>query len=104
MNLCDFCSGQPVVAAYPCRDFTISDMPVGSKGTWAACAVCAQLIDADQRDALAWRAVELANRNLLFGETGPVPMPADEALALMRELHELFFAHRTGPSVPVGLN
>jgi hypothetical protein len=104
MNLCDFCSGQPVVVAYPCRDFTISDVPVGSTGAWAACADCAQLIDADQRDALAWRAVDRANRNLLVGETGPVPVPADELFAWLRTLHELFFAHRTGPSVPVGLN
>lgn len=104
MTLCDFCSRQPVTAAYPCRDFTVPGTPCGSLGAWAACQECARLIDTGQREALARRAWALAGRNLLFGETGPLPIPEEEGVWFMRELHALFFAHRTGESVPVSLN
>ncbi|GIW56210.1 MAG: hypothetical protein KatS3mg082_2614 [Nitrospiraceae bacterium] len=104
MTLCDFCSGLPVTAAYPCRDFTVPGTPCGSRGAWAACQACAQLIDADQREALARRAWVHADRNLLFGRTGPLPIPEEEGVRFMRELHHLFFAHRCGDAVPVGLN
>lgn len=107
MIICDFCSGRPVVAAYPCRDFTIPDCPeIGSLGPWAACADCARLIDTDQRDALAWRAWRLANRSVLgdTGSLGELGIPEDAGLARMHALHDLFFAHRDGDPVPVGLN
>jgi hypothetical protein len=102
MIKCDFCSGRLVVAAYPCRDFTIPEYPkIGSRGPWAACAECARLINTDQREALAWRAWRLlANRSALCD----LGIPEDEGLARMRALHDLFFAHRDGDPVPVGLN
>lgn len=91
MLLCDFCSGQPVLWSYPCRDFQFPE-GIGSAGAWAACAECARLIDADQREALAQRAVHVADRDLIFGWTGSTPITEEEsALALMRDLHALFF-------------
>ncbi len=107
MMICDFCSGLPVVAAYPCRDFALDGLPIGSQGAWAACAECARLIDGDQRDALAWRTWRMADRSLFLGHTPPLSargIPEEQGVASIRALHALFFAHRDGEPVPVGIN
>lgn len=103
MRLCDFCSQQPVCWSYPCQDFEFPE-GIGSVGAWAACAECARLIDTDQREALAQRAVHVADRNLIFGWTGPTPIPEEAVIARMRDVHARFFAHRHGEPVPVGVN
>lgn len=97
--ICDFCSRIPVVAAYLCRDFVLPHTPIGSKGAWAACAACADLIDRDQREALTARSFEHA-----FGLETLSREDQDWYLATMRKLHELFFTHRTGDQVPVDIN
>jgi hypothetical protein len=88
-----------VVAAYPCRDFTLPDCQIiGSQGAWAACAECAQLIDTDQREALARRAWQQ------YIERFPQPDDGLWALEGLRAIQALFFTHRYGEPVPVGLN
>lgn len=104
MVICDFCSAVPVVAAYPCCDFVIPETPAGSRGAWAACVECADLIDRGQREALAYRAACLADRNLLSGGPALLSLPETEVLPLMRALHQLFFTHRNGDPVPVDIN
>lgn len=104
---CDFCSDRPVVAAYPCRDFTLPDCPeIGSRGAWAACAECARLIDTDQREALASRAWRrLIDRIPVVGEaSASCGLDSSGGLAVLRALQDLFFTHRAGEPVPVGLN
>lgn len=103
MMLCDFCSQSLPVYAYPCQTFTVPGLPAGSAGGWAACAVCAALIDAGDLDGLADRATRLADRSLLFGHL-PLDLPYPEAFGMMRELHRLFFAHRMGEKRPCTLN
>jgi hypothetical protein len=95
-GVCDFCSDHPVVARYPCADFTVvplrpSDMAIGplsaSRGDWAACRACYGLIEAEDYARLTKRAMRRFNLS-------PAVAPA------MRAFHEGFRTHRTGlPSV-----
>jgi len=86
---CDFCSSVPVAWAFPAKDFTlIPEFAWGSTGGWAACRVCAELIDADQYAELTARALDLLPLN-----GGEIP-EFNKALA---KLHLDFRESRTGP-------
>ena len=60
--ICDFCSGSPVVKGYPALSFSmetqIPGIGIGSESGWAACQICADLVDADDWDGLATRSME----------------------------------------------
>lgn len=83
-RLCDFCSEPNVqLKAYHCKDFDAGN-GVMSRGHWAACAKCAELIDANDRDALSLRSV------IMLADSSS----KDDYTALLRELHAKFFANR----------
>ena len=86
-GLCDFCSTivKPF-KLYSCREFT--DPIVGcclSNGSWAACASCAALIDANDRYGLAERSA------LMFAMDG---MDLPDAKEMLLALQERFFENR----------
>jgi hypothetical protein len=55
--ICDFCSSSDVTWSYDAADY-ILDEKWGSRGGWAACDECHDLIEADDRLGLARRAVD----------------------------------------------
>lgn len=99
-NVCDFCSQPSPAWRYPCATFdsfvvetdtqTVTGTPVGD---WLACEPCHDLIERDDRVALVDRAV--ATPKTFSG----IEVPEDIARTFTRELHEGFFAHRTGEAV-----
>jgi hypothetical protein len=63
--ICDFCSSKDVVKSYACEPFRALDIPGAliidsADNAWAACAVCSNLIDTNQWDALTERSIETA--------------------------------------------
>ena len=54
---CDFCQAEDPTWVLPARDFDLVGLPTGSKGDWAACDTCANLISMDRWNALLARAV-----------------------------------------------
>ncbi len=101
---CDFCNGNEPVWIYPAEDFPIGSVITGgfaafqmSTGGWVACAPCAQHIDLDSYSQLAVRAI--ANHYT----RNPDWDPDDPALeALLRDTHQGFRDHRTGPKAGFG--
>lgn len=94
--ICDFCSEQPVKWRYPARDVrpieavSIPGLLVQtSVGDWAACDKCHALIEADDRDGLAWRTLA----------TGPIITDPELVLSMTKGLQAAFFDARTGPAV-----
>jgi hypothetical protein len=85
--LCDFCSSPAPAWSYPAASF-IDLMGSHSIGDWIACEDCHALIEADDRDGLARRAVAA-----LADKVDP-----EWSLAYCRDLHRRFRAHRTGPA------
>jgi hypothetical protein len=58
--VCDFCADEKVVKSYPVKDFVVSITPeavITSAGAWAACQICADLIDAGNWRLLLRRSV-----------------------------------------------
>ena len=95
--ICDFCSSTPVTTSYPAVDTAVDLSGLhGSNGNWAACAICARLIDENDRDGLASRSVMTFIEEYLPEYPGPSAI-ADELRADFRVIHEAFFAARTGP-------
>ncbi len=99
-RLCDFCSavlfsrGEGAGCLYPADDTQIletADERLMSEGDWWACAGCAALIDADDRMALAGRAVtQIAAKNTLLMDG----TDAAFLFAVVRHMHDSFFAAR----------
>ena len=59
--MCDFCLAENARWALPVEDYTAA--PTGQNvGDWAACDVCASLLQADDWDTLTNRAVEAMQR------------------------------------------
>lgn len=97
-RVCDFCSVNDSEEwwAFPCADFEydvqFDGFPKGgSKGEWEACQTCHALILADDRRALARRALEhdLQRNPEMEGHYNYL-------YAITRRMHEGFFKHRTG--------
>lgn len=90
---CDFCASPNPSWAFPCEDFVIAVIPGGPsqgfKGEWAACDTCKGLIEDGDKDGLAQRAFALDP-----DKQNPLPQ------LLVRQAHNGFFVHRTGPPVP----
>jgi hypothetical protein len=60
-EVCDFCSEQPTIQIYPCKNFVIPRSTTSvfqheSVGGWVACSRCAELIDAGRWAELTDRA------------------------------------------------
>jgi hypothetical protein len=89
--VCDFCSSKNPAYAYPAHTFAIvpGEGPIAaSVAEWAACKACHDLIEKDDRGALAERAIVLC---------GFPPIPA--FTCAMHELHDVFFAVRNGDPI-----
>ncbi len=99
---CDFCSAPSPVWRYPARSFVAYCAPnvAGeSVGDWAACAHCHVLIETDDRRGLAQRSLD--ELILKHPEASAAAAVLYEGLA---ELHQQFFAHRSGTPVPITAN
>jgi hypothetical protein len=99
---CDFCSVPGPVWRYPARSFVAYCAPnlAGeSVGDWAACGKCHVLIETDDARGLAHRS--LNELILKHPEAGAAAAVLYEQLA---ELHQQFFAHRSGMPVPITAN
>ena len=100
--VCDFCSkeGREEIWSYPCADFIygieIAGYPKGaSKGEWAACQTCHELIEADDYDGLLRRAVDAE-----IGKSPELSQYRPMFLAMVGEIHKGFRANRTGAPEP----
>ena len=88
--ICDFCSAPRPSVEYPADETELPGLTI-SIGSWLACADCAELIDADDREALALRSYSR------------LPMDDElrgyEALTLeaIRRTQAEFWTSRTGP-------
>jgi hypothetical protein len=85
--ICDFCSLSEVAWAYPAVDFVIPGAQWGSRGHWAACEACHDLIEANDREGLVMRSVDR------FMEIYPEEnVPRSFIEHGIRVLHDGFFA------------
>ena len=91
MDRCDFCSEVKVVAELPAESFSLPEFRYTSRGSWAACAVCEELVRAGDRDALLVRSVItfIAKEELDEFTLGG-------ATAAIKTLHDGFFKHWGG--------
>lgn len=91
IKLCDFCGEEDPVWVYEAADFIVNMMRQdgvsagwASEGGFAACELCAELIDDDQPEALMCRAVEMTRRR--FPE-----LPLHILRAGLKIVHDQFF-------------
>jgi len=95
-EFCDFCTAEKVFKVYRCKNFMFNSMPVfqNGTGTWAACKMCAALVDADRWAELTERSfVKFAKRN------GPISRrDAIGVREQFRTIHQLFREHKVSPS------
>ena len=99
---CDFCSAPCPVWRYPARSFVAycsQNLAGESVGDWAACDQCHVLIESDDRKGLAQRSLD--ELILKHPEASAAAPALHEDLA---ELHQQFFAHRSGTAVLITLN
>lgn len=98
-EVCDFCSTVPVMWTYPARDIHYSDLPGGggSKGGWAACTKCHELIKKKEWSALTERSVESFSEVKAMEAAG---MTKVQIRSAFRRMHSRFQAARTGPPFP----
>lgn len=100
--VCDFCSTPATVDSqfwsYPAEDFEYSLQIEGigfhgSKGEWACCEICHELIEEDDRKGLALRSVEkdIERDPDYHGHQ-------DFLMKIAVSMHNDFFTHRTGPA------
>lgn len=95
MGVCDFCTGVPIVASFPCAAVMIAtaDVTHVSRDPWGACQECHDLIDADDRHGLLDRsAASLEAANGPFDEGTRVFMRNT-----LEGIQEQFFMGRIGP-------
>jgi hypothetical protein len=92
---CDFCSKPDPKWAYPAENFepTMGTGIAASEGGWAACDICHTLIESGHFAALTNRSWET-----LIQQAPEANDFKDILKAELRQLHEEFAAHRTGPS------
>lgn len=92
--ICDFCSSKEVTWSYNAEDFSVPEAEWGSRGGWAACDTCHDLIEADQREALLLRSVET-----FFIRHEDLPDNPENRQILrsnLEDLHGRFFTARIG--------
>lgn len=99
-DVCDFCGEGIVTVRYECRDFTSTQawgstiVDFDSHDYWAACRGCQLLIDADDREGLMKRAIEINCKEMRMSV---VPAPL---IAHLRLTYEKFFANRLKGYLP----
>lgn len=77
---CDFCQADHPTFVVPCRPFELEILPQhGSTADWAACEVCARLVDAGHWAKLRRRAIRAFER--VAGE--PVQPEVEHAIKLL---------------------
>lgn len=98
MIVCDFCSSHKVKWEFPCEDFQMPQMDWGSENGWAACDECKDLIEADDWDALAQRALDTTASSVLRQYPGLEISLFEHYYAL----HLQFRKHRKGKVLSFG--
>jgi hypothetical protein len=96
--ICDFCSEEPITWSYPAQSFiayVLGEVGGESVGDWACCDLCHSLIEANDTDGLARRAIET-----LTGRHPEMNLVRDELLLQMKILHQSFFKNRLGCALP----
>lgn len=94
---CDFCSAPEVTTEFPARDHEqLAD--AYSLGSWCACDVCVELIEASDRYALARRCAHGFCKKHDIPPRGPL---FEEIEAEVTTIHAKFWASRTGPGQPL---
>ncbi|MBV9595920.1 MAG: hypothetical protein JOZ87_03590 [Chloroflexi bacterium] len=91
-EVCDFCSAPDPVWLYPARAFEVTAYAWGSRGGWASCAGCTDLIERGDWGPLAERAVD---SNPCLPEVSGSTAHA-LAIEAARQLHAVFRQARTG--------
>jgi hypothetical protein len=86
--ICDFCSSPEVIGGYPAKDFTVDFY--GSRGGFAVCKECKEIIEQNDRTTLLKKSVE--SFESIYG----TEIPEFIVLDFIRPLHSMFFEHRTG--------
>lgn len=98
---CDYCCSLPAIWKYPATNFNVDDkrLPVlqTSYGGWCSCSHCHDLIEAGDMIALAVRST-----SALLQAHPELDPDAQSIYADISALHQEFFAHRTGPAIPIG--
>ena len=99
---CDFCTAQPIRKFYSCRNFkwhAQNVFPGGSAGAWAACAECAELVDAERWAVLTERSLRefLINHSITQGDV-------TRLREQFRLIHELFRQYRIPETQACGLS
>ena len=99
--ICDFCSSPDVHWHYEANDFQAGpdSLHWGSRGFWAACNVCHDLVEANNRQALGMRGMQE------YFKRHPNELPNTKQMRRMlythiRQLHDGFFENRTSGAVP----
>jgi hypothetical protein len=94
--ICDFCSDRDVKWSYPAADFRVPEVEWGSRGHWAACQECYDLIEKNDRRGLLDRSVE----TFFVHHSGEgVPDSKSGRLFIRRHvtmIHGEFFQNRVG--------
>jgi hypothetical protein len=89
--VCDFCSAADPIWVYPATDF---EMQGHARGSWAACAPCAGLIELDDWHALAERYAD-ASPMVRAAVAAGLPDARRVAVEAARLLHARFRQART---------
>jgi hypothetical protein len=93
--ICDFCSESPVVKGYPALSFSmetqIPGLGIGSEAGWAACQICADLVDAEDWDGLAKHTMVTFQQAVAALGMPPMDAQTQERLTLeFAALHKQF--------------
>lgn len=105
--VCDFCSSEKVRWAYPAGDFLIGAIaavdpltgepfevqPMGSKGPWAACTECSELIEREDYEALRQRGFDAIPKHEV--------LDPDLARTMLVSMHNGFRENRAGPRTEI---
>ena len=96
-EVCDFCSGTPVVWCYhvfplPIVVDTGVGVLAGSKDDWAACADCKALVDDENREALFERSLGVFKGDLS-------PKEVTSFAGGVASIQEQFFSLKNGPGI-----
>lgn len=92
---CDFCQADHPGRVIPCRPFALDILPGhGSSSDWAACDICAKLVDANRWSTLFNRARGAFERE----SGGPIPPEVEVAVRL---LYTQVRSNITGRSRPI---
>jgi len=95
--ICDFCSTHEVAWSYPAMDFGVVDPKLGwgSRGGWAACEPCHEMIEANDHSGLAKRSVQTFFE--FHPEIPDLPHVRQHVRQHVMLMHASFFNVRTGP-------